>query len=80
MEKASGVSLVPVRYVLPQGWAHLLEGLLGKFGGSLAPSYSGAPPLFKHVGELRVLGGSRSQGCHGYLLAMPEAFRLPSNL
>ena len=25
-------------------------------------------------------GGSRSQGCHGYLLAMPEAFRLPSNL
>ena len=25
-------------------------------------------------------GGSHSYGCHGYLLAMPEALRLPSNL
>ena len=25
-------------------------------------------------------GGCCSQGCHGFLLAMPEAFRLPSNL
>ena len=38
---------------------------------------SQAAPLSKHLGEPTNLGGSRSQGCHGYLLAVPVVLRPP---
>jgi len=86
MQTAIGGSLVPVRYVLPRGWAHLLDsavlGVVGEVRRSPGPllfagsSSLQAPWRAAYLGG----GGSRSQGCHGYLLAMPEAFRLPPNL
>ena len=39
---------------------------------------SQAAPLSKHLGEPTNLGGSRSQGCHGYLLAVPVVLSPPS--
>ena len=64
-------------FLFRTGWNPAVLGVVwGWFGGFVSPC-SRASPLSEHLGESFNLGGSRSQGCHGYLLAVPEVLSPP---
>ena len=51
----------------------------GKIGGSLPPLFAGSSSL-QAPWRVMELGGSRLQGCHGYLPAVPELLGPHANL